>query len=207
MGEVLTEVEEDNVFHVVTSPWKPYTYEEGGEYKGIAYDSLDFIMDRLEVEYNFEIEPWSRALKMVEAGEADALLSAAYSPDREAYLAYTPEQLAYGKEGVVPSAYLHTTNGIFLVKTLLKDNFVFESIEQVVLDGHLVGVTQGYGYAANVDEANCDKISHVTEQESLNVLLNEEIDMFLTYREVGLAIRNGVNTRTICTGIRLFFPN
>ncbi len=105
--------EEDEVLYVVTDPLKPYSYEVDGEYKGIAYDLLDLVMTRLDIDYEFELLPWSRVLKVAEAGEADCVLSGAHSPDREPYIAYTPEQLDYGRQGIKPPVYLHEFNGAF----------------------------------------------------------------------------------------------
>ncbi len=189
-SEVIVEEDEVLTFNVKTSPWKPYMYEEEGEYKGISFELLDLVMSRLGVNYKFELIPWSRAMKMAEAGKVDALLSAAYSEDRESFISYTPEQRDYGLNGIIPSAYLHIIEGIFLVQTTLKDEFIFDSFDQILLDGTRIGVNQGYSYKTTIENSNFNKISHVTEQESLEALINGEIDMFLTHKEVGLAILN-----------------
>ncbi len=110
---VSKEILEEGKLYVVTDPLKPYSYEVDGEYKGIAYDLLDLVMTRLDIDYKFELIPWSRVLKRAEAGEADCVLSGAYSLDREPYIAYTPEQLDYGREEIKPPVYLHEFNGAF----------------------------------------------------------------------------------------------
>jgi len=176
--------------HVRTSSWKPYMYEEEGEYTGIAVDLLDLVMTRLDVNYEFELVPWSRALKLAEVGDADALLAAGYSPERESFIEFTPEQLTYGVEDISPTSYLLFTDGAFFVRTESKDSFPFESIEQISSAGYRIGVNQGYRYHADIADADWNKISHVTEQNSFEALMNREIDLFLTYKEVGLAIRD-----------------
>jgi len=75
--EVILE-DEGLTLHVRTSSWKPYMYEENGEHKGIAVDLLNLVMTRLDVNYDFELVPWSRSLKLAEVGDADALLAAGY---------------------------------------------------------------------------------------------------------------------------------
>ncbi len=196
IGEESSELaEEEEVLYVVTDPLKPYSYEAGGEYRGIAYDLLDLVMTRLDIDYKFELIPWSRVLKRAEEGEADCVLSGAYSLDREPYIAYTPEQLAYGREGITPSVYLHEFNGAFFILKLIEDTFVYESIEQLELNNYRVGVQQGYKYREDVDNANWNKISQVTVADGMDALMNGEIDLLMTYKEVGLKVRNDMGLR------------
>jgi len=168
----------------------PFAFEEDRESKGIDLEVFGLVAERLGIEYEIKLFPWTRALKLVETGEADALLSAAYSSDRESFINYTPEQRANGVEGTVPRSYLHITDGVLMVRTLLKDVFTFESVEQVARDGYRVGVNQGYRYSVEVDNADWDRISHVREEDSLEALLNGEIDVFLAYKNIGLTVRD-----------------
>lgn len=177
-------------FIVKTSPWEPFMYEEDGEYKGISVDLLDLVMKRLNVDYEFELVPWSRAKKMSEVGEVDALLSAAYGKDRESFIEFTPEQRAYGLEGVIPTHYLHPVEGAFFVRTVLEDAFVFESIDQLTQNQWRIGRNQGYAYAVEVDNVDWNHVYHVTEEESIEALVNGNIDMFLTSKAVGSALRD-----------------
>ncbi len=192
-GEVVWEEEvtkDITPLRAVAVQWTSYSYEEDGEFKGITYEVFDLAMSRLGVEYEFELVPLSRALKMAEAGEADVVVSGTYTPEREAYIMFTPGQRAYGVGGVKPAAYLNLIEGAFIVRTVLKDSFIFESIDQIAHEGYRIGVSQEYAYTPAIRNANWNKVSHVTEQESMKALENGEIDMFLTYKEVGLAIRD-----------------
>ncbi len=181
--------EDIRTFHVKTSPWDPYMYEEDGEYKGIAYDVLDLVMTRLDVDYDFELIPWSRAMKMSGAGEVDALLSGTYSKAREEFTTFTPEQLDYGYNGIAPTHYLHTVEGSFWVRNVFIDSFVFESIDQIKADGYRIGMNQGYSYGTEVNNADWNVVYHVTEEESMEALAKGDIDMFLTPEPVGFVTR------------------
>jgi len=199
-GEVVDEesfrrYDGEGVLYVVTDPLKPYSYEAGGGYRGIAYDLLDLVMTRLDIDYEFELIPWSRVLKKAKAGEADCVLSGAHSPDREPYIAYTPEQLDYGRQGIKPLVYLHEFNGAFFILKLIEDTFVYESIEQLELNNYRVGVQQGYKYREDVDNANWNKVTQVTVADGMQALIDGEIDLLMTYKEVGLAIRDDMGLR------------
>ncbi len=204
---VSKEILEEGKLYVVTDPLKPYSYEEDGEYKGIAYDLLDLVMTRLDVDYEFELLPWSRVLKVAEAGEADGVLSGAHSIDREQYIAYTSEQLDYGRQGIKPPVYLHEFNGAFFILKLIEDTFVYESIEQLELNNYRVGVQQGYKYREDVDNANWSKVTQVTVADGMQALVDGEIDLLMTYKEVGLAIRDDLGLKdeiSVAKGIAPF---
>ncbi len=199
--------EEEGVLYVVTDPLKPYSYEVGGEYRGIAYDLLDLVMTRLDIDYEFELIPWSRVLKRAEAGDADCVLSGAHSIDREQYIAYTSEQLDYGRQGIKPPVYLHEFNGAFFILKLIEDTFVYESIEQLELNNYRVGVQQGYKYREDVDNANWSKVTQVTVADGMQALVDGEIDLLMTYKEVGLAIRDDLGLKdeiSVAKGIAPF---
>ncbi len=193
-SEVVENENKDDVlvFHVKTSPWDPYMYEEDGEYKGIAYDVMDLALTRLGVDYDFELIPWSRAMKMAGSGEVDALLSGTYSKKREEFTTFTPEQLDYGYNGIIPTRYLHTVDGSFWVRNIFRDSFVFESIDQIRTDGYRIGLNQGYSYGVDVNNADWNVVYHVTEEESMEALQRGEIDMFLTPEPVGFVTRKNL---------------
>jgi len=205
--ETPEQVEEVRPFIFKTSPWKPYSFEEDGEYKGIDVDMIDLVMTRLGVDYDFEIIPWPRALRLAELGEVDALSTGAYSDDRALFTAFTPEQIARGVEGIPPVHYLSRVDGAFMVRRVTRDSFVYESIEQLEADRYRVGMNQGYSYTDDINKADWNWVSHITEEESMEALANGEIDMYLTYKNVGLAIRDDMGLQdeiTVAKGPRPF---
>jgi len=181
---------EERILHVASLPWEPFMYEENGEHKGIAVDIMDRALGNLNVDYDFILIPWSRALKLAETGEIDAVLGATHKEDREQYIAYTPEQLAYGRKEVIPEAYLLKIDYVLFIKNVNKGILEFESINQVILDGYTVGVNQDFSYTAKINDANWNTVVHFDEEGSFKALQNDEMDVFLANREVGLGVLN-----------------
>lgn len=185
-------LEEEERLYIVTSPWKPYMYEEDGEYKGIYVDIMDLIFDNLDIEYKFEIFPWPRAYKMGEEGVADGLLGASYKPERESVVRYTPEQKTMvdkvNKGAPIGKAYLGIVLQSFFVRKVTKDSFIFDSPEQIAESGYRVGVNKDYGYAPVVWESNWTLVEHITEKDSFEALANGKIDLYITPKAVGLTL-------------------
>ncbi len=116
------DIEEEDVlvFKVVTSPWKPYMYEEDGEYKGIYVEMMNLTFNNLGIEYEFELFPWPRAYKMGEEGVADGFLGASYKMEREPVIRFTDTQRTMGEilnsGGDAPKAYLSLTTEVFYIR-------------------------------------------------------------------------------------------
>ena len=180
--------------YVVTSPWKPFMYEEDGEYKGLAVELLDRIMTELDIPYTFELLPWTRALKLVELGEADAALTATYSPERALYVYFTPEQIRYAEEGgEIPESTLVAGEFVFFVRKLVANSFRFESGEQVVEDEYRVGINQSYIYTViPTDDPNLITEEFVDEEEGILALMEGGIDVFLAEKLVGTSVLKDV---------------
>jgi polar amino acid transport system substrate-binding protein len=191
-GKVVDEKSEERILSVATLEWKPFMYEENGAHKGIGVDVMDEVLDNLNVDYNLVFIPWSRALKLAEVGEVDAVLGATYKEDRESYIDYTSEQRAYGKENIIPETYLYKTDYILFIKKANEEILEFESIDQITIDGYTVGVNQDFSYTPAINNALWDTVVHFDEERSFNALLNDEMDFFLASKEVGLDILNKI---------------
>jgi len=205
-GEVVEEegsIQEERILHIATLPWEPFMYEEDGESKGIAVDIMDRAMQNLNVDYDLTLIPWSRALKMAKFGEIDAVLGATHKEDRESYIAYTQEQLAYGRKEVIPEAYLLKVDYVFFIRKINKGILEFKSIDQVVLDGYIVGVNQDFSYTPKINNAHWNTVVHFDEKGSFKALQNDEMDVFLANREVGLGVLNeiGLSDEIACIDI------
>lgn len=76
-------------FTVGIDNWTPFVYFENNEPKGLTVD----MFKKLAKEMNYEIElkhiPWSRALKMMESGEIDAIGNLSFSEKRAKFIEYT----------------------------------------------------------------------------------------------------------------------
>lgn len=81
-------------YQFVTFQYPPLEYEnENSEVVGGAVSVVQLIMETLGHEVSIRVYPWTRALKMVQTGEADAIFTAYKTPEREQFLDYSEEVL------------------------------------------------------------------------------------------------------------------
>lgn len=93
-------------FNFVTLAYPPLEYEnKEGKAKGVAVEIVETIMAGLGHEVTISVLPWTRAVKMVRTGKADAIFTAYKNPTREEFLDYCKEVLIpqaiffYAKKG------------------------------------------------------------------------------------------------------------
>ncbi len=183
------EEEEVRLLYVVDSSWPPYMSEdEDGEVVGFAAELLDRIMNELNISYKFEILPWSRALKLLETGGADAGLLVSHTAERESFFYFNDDQIKFNTEGAeIPEFTTANSESVFFVRKLHADTIKFESFEQIAQDGYRVGVVQAFNYDMYPDDMN---IVEVISEEQLMLDLSEGlIDMYSRNKLVGLAMR------------------
>jgi len=80
-------------FLVVGEEFAPFEFEQGGKVVGIDVDIATHIFKKLGIEVEFKILPWRRAWSMVEAGEADAVLTTSRKSKREPFVWYPKEDM------------------------------------------------------------------------------------------------------------------
>lgn len=71
----------------------PYEYVEGDENGGISTLLVKEIFSRMGLEAEYLLLPWSRALRMIESGEIDAVFEILFKDEREAFIDYSREVL------------------------------------------------------------------------------------------------------------------
>ncbi len=182
------EIAEERPLRIAALYWKPYIYTENDEYAGIAIDVIERAMARVDIPYTLELFPWPRALRMAEVGEVDAVLMTGYHKDREPYIAYTAEQLVYGRGGDFPKAYVALSELVFFEKKTYKETLKFESFKQIERDRYRVGLNQDYSYTTEINQANWIKLEFIGEEAGLRALADGTIDVFLSNKRVGLEI-------------------
>lgn len=74
---------------VVGNHAPPFRIIENGEFYGIYFDAMREIARRAGLRVRFTEAPLSRALAMMEKGEADIMLGPNRTPEREAFMTYT----------------------------------------------------------------------------------------------------------------------
>ncbi len=187
-NSTLVQPQDKRPLRIAALYWKPYIYKENNEYAGIAIDIIERAMARVDIPYTLELFPWPRALKMAEVGEVDAVLMTGYHKDRELYIAYTAEQLIYGRGGDFPKAYVALSELVFFEKKTYKETLKFESFKQIERDRYRVGLNQDYSYTTEINQANWIKIEFIGEEAGLRALSEATIDVFLSNKRVGLEI-------------------
>ncbi|MDW5415583.1 transporter substrate-binding domain-containing protein [Iodobacter sp. CM08] len=78
---------------LVTLQYPPYQYEENGETKGFVVEIVKEAFRRLHQPINITLLPWTRSIKMIEDGSADAVFTAYKTPEREVFADYSKEIL------------------------------------------------------------------------------------------------------------------
>ena len=78
------------VYHFVTLEYPPLEYKDaGGRPEGVAVEMVTQIMTDLGHRLYIEVLPWTRALKMVRYGKADAIFTIFKNAAREGFLDYS----------------------------------------------------------------------------------------------------------------------
>ncbi len=184
------ETTEERPLRIAALYWKPYIYQDNDEYTGIAIDVIEKAMERAEIPYTLQLYPWPRALKMAEVGEVDAVLMTGYHKNHESFIAYTPEQLIYGRGGEFPRAYVALSELVFFIRSVHDGTLSFESFKQIERDNYHVGLNKDYSYTTEINQANWEKTEFVGEEAGFIALSQGLIDVFLANKIVSLEILN-----------------
>ncbi len=118
----------DRTVTLVCDIWPPYQFKTEEGLTGFSVETVRAVYKRLGIPIDdIKSFPWNRALEMVQFGEATALFSANFTPDREMYTFYPEEVL-------VDSPWVIWT----------KDRDDIKTLED--LKGKTIGVVLGYSY-------------------------------------------------------------
>lgn len=111
----------------VCDEWPPYTYISNGTVTGFSIEVVDHVFSRMKIRHEpITAFPWKRALEIFTTNHADALLTANWTRDREAFARYPAEPL-------INSPWILWTLG--------------SSIDSLdALKGKRIGVVSGYSY-------------------------------------------------------------
>jgi len=182
----------DRKVRFVCEDWRPFEYLEDGRMQGLNVEIVERIMTTLRVPYEIRSYPWARAWVMAERGQADAVLSVSYHPDREDVLYYTDGQLEAGQQGTLPRDYLWISRYAFFTKNNHRD---LTSDYQAILDRKLrVGLNQSYSYAETFPTEQLGTKTYFDTESGFMGLIKGEIDLYpmdltvgrFTLRDMGL---------------------
>jgi polar amino acid transport system substrate-binding protein len=71
------------VITIYTEQFPPYNFSNKGQLQGINLDITRALCERVNVDCQFELLPWSRAYYLAQKNKASGLISTARSPERE----------------------------------------------------------------------------------------------------------------------------
>lgn len=153
---------------LVTLESPPSEYFENNTAKGINVDIVKEALKRIGYDVDIQFVPWKRALLMVEKGQADGIIDAAYTQERAKYLHY-PEEEIYVEEWY---AFKKKSSEI----TLDED---FQNAKDIKL-----GISRGFVYGGKIQKAidnNMFKFLDESFNNELNIkkVYAGRFDMFL----------------------------
>lgn len=166
-------------YKIVWEQYPPYEYEENNVIKGLDIEILRAIEKAENVKFEFVQVPWERALRMAQTGEADGIISLFKTEERQAFLHFPSEGLAFEK------------NVIFAKNTYKGD------IKTVAdLKGKTIGITSGYSYGKTFDDATGFTKDPSTDQETMfKKFVNNRYEMVISNELVGHYMLKSLNAK------------
>ncbi len=151
---------DQEIIKLVTESYIPYSYMENGELKGIAVDVVSEAFKRQGYEVDLTVLPWTRALQMIEDGDADGIFCAFYSEKRAIFMQYLKEPIAQEAQ------FVYT----------LKDSPVKFDGTLDSLKPYRIGVLQDYFFGEAFDRARKDGSLHVEAVTDLPTDIQKLLD-------------------------------
>ena len=161
----------DDPLVIVTDPWPPYAYIENDKKIGIDIDIARAVLAKMGMKVRIDMLPWKRSLALVRDLQADAILSAALTVERQEFLYFPTEPVSTGDTVF----FQHNPRNI-IVKDLGD------------LKGLRAGALLGYEFCDELDDsALLSTASRVaTLKQSFDMLINNRIDLLVEVDAVGL---------------------
>lgn len=155
----------------------PFSYEEGGQIKGIDYEFFMEISKRVGFTPKATLAPFKRTLHLLETGTTDGSFQIYYKKEREEFLIYSE----------IP---MHYSNVMVYVKK--DDDFIFNKIED--LYGKKVGIQSGFFISPEFQKAVDEKKIVVDEarecEMNLKKLVSGRIDCFISSSQLAMFFIN-----------------
>lgn len=155
---------------IVSEPWAPYIFEEGGQLRGLDYEASAIVFKRLGIEVEWNLMPWKRCLVELESGQADAVLDIFRNGERELQMAFPAEPLSEVE---------------FVMFYARQRPYPFQRLAD--LRGLKVGVSPGYWYADKAFRTSPLFIREPapTHEANLGKLARDRVDLVVNDRRAG----------------------
>lgn len=133
--------------------YPPYDMIINDEITGFHIDFVREVAKRLNTEVEFVSYPWRRAVKMLKAGELDAVTYMSKTVERE--------QFGYFLEGNILSIL---QDGFFILKDRFPDFKYSGKLTQ--LEPYIIGLQMGFSYGQSFDDATFLKKNNLAKNET-----------------------------------------
>ena len=155
-------------FHFVGTPFPQIlNKKDNGEIGGLGPEIVRTIAEKLGHGVKIQVVPFSRALSMIENGQADAFIGPYKNAKREKYMQYS--KLPFYQDQIS-----------FYSK---KDNSFIWNGDFSSLKGMNIGINRGWSYGSDFDRAkkNLAVYNAETLKANFQKLLNNRIDLFVCH--------------------------
>lgn len=122
---------------LLTLEYPPYINRAGDRAEGLVVEIVNEVFSRMGNRIDIQFYPWSRSLRMLESGQADALFTIKKTPERET-------TMLFPRESLISQDYV-----FFKLKT---SRFNFDGNYGSIAETS-IGVVQDTSYGARFDEA------------------------------------------------------
>jgi len=157
---------------VVFEEWPPYEFTSNGAVIGTDAEIIKEAAKRLGITLKFSSVPWTRALKSVTNGTAEAIISISKNQERLGFLVY-------------PKTQLNAERKVFF--TLKDSKLTIKKFSD--LQGLTVGVVRGNSYGKDFDAQTGFKKYETPDQETiLKMLVAKRFDAAITSDLVGFDV-------------------
>ncbi|OGV55136.1 MAG: hypothetical protein A2X49_15580 [Lentisphaerae bacterium GWF2_52_8] len=163
--------------------WPPYSYLDKDVPSGKSVALVSEIFRRIGIPVEFKCYPFSRALMLLQKGQADAVVDVSYATDRESLLFYTEAQRKANdcmKDALWLSEYV-----LFAKRTETK-SLKFNSLQELIDKKSSIGVNKGYSYTKCLFDAGIKLREYATPELAFNALASGETDFYLLEKNIGI---------------------
>lgn len=154
---------------IVSESWAPYSFADEHGFHGLDYETANSVFKRLGIDVEWQFLPWKRCLAMIENGQADGILDAYRTPEREASLVFPDEPMS------------RATLVMYYAKAFPHP---FNRVEE--LQGLTIGTLPGWIYYTGFNNATLfTREPGPSIEANFNKLLLGRIDLVITDPRVG----------------------
>lgn len=174
---------------LVTLEYPPYIINAPGGAEGLAASIVREVFARMNQPISIEFYPWSRSLRMLASGEADALFTIKHTQERE-------RTMLFPRESLLSQDY------VFFVR---KDSNLRFNGDFASLANATIGLVRNTSYGTRFDTAlargGFPKLEYANDYEHIfRMLLAGRVDAVICSHLVGLSFlrqMNGVDQVTV----------